>query len=36
MENPDKNVIKVEPGTLLAIVLALLFIPLVLVGMFSH
>lgn len=31
-----RNVIKVDPGTLLAIVVALLFLPLLLAGLFSH
>jgi hypothetical protein len=37
MREPDKkNVIKVDPGTLLAIVAALILLPLMLTGFFSH
>jgi hypothetical protein len=36
MPQPDKNIIKVEPGTLLVIVVAALLIPLLLTGIFSH
>ncbi|WP_416669284.1 hypothetical protein [Egbenema bharatensis] len=34
--NQDRNVIKVDPVTLLAIVVVLLFIPLVLAGFLSQ
>jgi hypothetical protein len=34
--NPDKNVIRVEPGTLLLWTVAILLIPLLLAGFFSH
>jgi hypothetical protein len=31
-----RNIIKIDPGTLLMIVVALLFLPLLLAGLFSH
>lgn len=34
MREPDKNEIKIEPGTLLLIISALLLIPLLLAGFF--
>jgi hypothetical protein len=36
MADPDKNVIKVEPGTLLVIVVALLLLPLLITGFLSQ
>jgi hypothetical protein len=36
MSEPDKNLIKVEPGTLLLIILALLLVPLLITGFVSH
>lgn len=33
---PEKNVIDIDPGTLLLIVTAALFLPLVLTGFFAH
>jgi hypothetical protein len=34
--HPDKNLIKIDPGTLLAIVIAFLFLPLLFAGLFNH
>jgi hypothetical protein len=36
MAEPDKNLIKIEPGTLLVIISALLLVPLLLAGFFSQ
>jgi hypothetical protein len=36
MRDPQKNMIKIEPGTLLAIVAVLLLVPLLLTGFWSH
>jgi len=36
MGEPDKNLIEVEPGTLLLIILALLLVPLLITGFVSH
>lgn len=36
MPEPDKNIVKVEPGTLLIIVVALLLIPLLFTGFLSQ
>jgi hypothetical protein len=36
MPDPEKNVINIEPGTLLLIISALLLLPLLLVGFFSQ
>jgi hypothetical protein len=35
-ESDQKNIIKVDPGTLLAIVAALILIPLLITGFFSQ
>lgn len=34
--NPDKNTIKIEPGTLVLIIVTLLLVPLLLTGFFAH
>jgi len=36
MNDPDKNVIKVDPGTLLFVITAVLLLPLLLTGFFAH
>jgi hypothetical protein len=36
MNNRDKNIINADPVTVLAIILAVLFIPLILTGLFAH
>lgn len=36
MSEPDKNLIKVEPGTLLLVILTLLLVPLLITGFVSH
>ncbi|MEP0871511.1 hypothetical protein NDA01_17005 [Trichocoleus desertorum AS-A10] len=36
MPNPEKNIIKLEPGTLLLIVSALILLPLLFVGFLSQ
>lgn len=36
MSNDDKNLIKLDPGTLVLLVVILLFIPLVLAGFISQ
>jgi hypothetical protein len=33
---PDKNIIKADPATIGAWILAILLVPLILVGIFSH
>jgi hypothetical protein len=35
-ESDRKNIIKIEPGTLLAIILVVLLLPLLLAGFFSQ
>jgi hypothetical protein len=34
--NPDKNLVRVDPGTLLLVTVAVLLIPLLIAGFFSH
>jgi hypothetical protein len=36
MRDPNENVVKIEPGTLLAIVAALILVPLLLTGFLSQ
>lgn len=36
MSEPDKNLIKIEPGTLVLIVVVLLLLPLLITGFMSH
>jgi hypothetical protein len=36
MSEQQKNIIRIEPGTLLLIITAMLLLPLLLVGFFSH
>lgn len=36
MSQQEKNIIKIEPGTLVAIIAVLLLVPLLVVGFFSH
>lgn len=36
MKEPEKNVIDVDPGTLLLIMTVILFLPLLLTGFFAH
>jgi hypothetical protein len=36
MRDPDKNVIKVDPGTLLLIISALILLPLLITGFVSQ
>lgn len=36
MKDPDKNTLKIDPGTLVAIVSALILLPLLIAGFFSQ
>jgi len=36
MPEPDKNLIKLEPGTLVAIIVVLLLLPLLITGFFAQ
>jgi hypothetical protein len=36
MSNHEKNVIDVDAATLIAVIVAILFIPLLLTGLFAH
>jgi hypothetical protein len=36
MPEPDKNIIRIEPGTLLILTIAFLLIPLLVAGFVSH